>query len=251
MDKFYDHKKIENKWQEAWEKEGVFKARDDSSQPKYYCLIEFPYPSGDGLHVGHVESHTAIDIVARKKRMEGFNVLYPIGWDAFGLPTENYAIKTKQHPKVVTEKNIDRFREQIKKTGMSFDWSREINTTNPDYYKWTQWIFLQLYKNDLAYKDKIPINWCPSCKIGLANEEVIDGNCERCGAATEKREIKQWMLRITKYADRLIDDLDKVDYLPRIREQQINWIGRSKGAEISFKIKDFETIYFIGSKGIL
>ena len=237
MEKHYDHKTIESKWQRIWEENKVFAISDDLAKPKYYCLIEFPYPSGDGLHVGHVESHVAIDIVARKKRLEGFNVLYPIGWDAFGLPTENYAIKIKQPPQVVTRENIKKFRQQIKRTGISFDWGREINTTDPQYFKWTQWIFLQLYKNNLAYKAKIPINWCPACKIGLANEEVIDNNCERCGAKTSQREIEQWILRITKYADCLINDLDMVDYLPRIREQQINWVGRSEGVEIEFKIQ--------------
>ncbi|MBM3257667.1 MAG: leucine--tRNA ligase [Candidatus Nealsonbacteria bacterium] len=234
----YDHQKIEKKWQEYWEKNGFYKAEDFSKKPKQYILIEFPYPSGDGLHVGHCRSYSALDAVARKKRMEGFNVLYPIGWDAFGLPTENYAIKTGIHPKTATEKNIANFKRQLKSLGLSFDWSREINTTDPKYYKWTQWIFLQLFKKGLAYQAEIPINWCPSCKIGLAHEEVVDGKCERCGAQTEQKTIKQWLLKITKYADRLIEDLDKVDYLEKIKTQQINWIGRSYGTEADFKLVD-------------
>jgi len=237
--KKYSHKKIEGKWQKAWAKTDLFAAEDDSAKPKYYCLIEFPYPSGDGLHVGHVRSQTALDIIARKKRMQGFNVLYPIGWDAFGLPTENFAIKTGKHPTLVTKENIKTFKRQIKSLGISFDWSREVNTTDPNYYKWTQWIFLQLLKHDLAYKKKMPINWCPKCKIGLANEEVIDGKCERCGAVSERRELEQWMLKITAYADRLIEDLETVDYLEKIKTQQIDWIGRSYGAEIEFSIKNF------------
>ena len=198
--------------------------------------MEFPYPSGEGLHVGHVRSYTALDIIARKKRADGKNVLYPIGWDAFGLPTENYAIKTGIHPAIVTKNNTDNFRRQLQSLGFSFDWSREINTTDPKYYKWTQWIFLELFKAGLAYKAKMPINWCLSCKIGLANEEVIDGKCERCEGETEKREKEQWMLAITKYADRLDKDLDDVDYWERIKIQQRNWIGRSEGAEINFNI---------------
>ncbi|MDP3015025.1 MAG: leucine--tRNA ligase [bacterium] len=236
----FNHRKIEKKWQKIWEKNKFYQAEDFSKKPKYYCLIEFPYPSGDGLHVGHTRSLTAMDVIARKRRMEGYNVLYPIGWDAFGLPTENYAIKTGIHPKVVTKKNTDIFRRQLKSLGFSFDWSREINTTDPEYYKWTQWIFLQFYKKGLAYKKKMPINWCLSCKIGLANEEVVDGKCERCGGETEKREKEQWMLAITKYADRLLKDLDKVDYLEKIKIQQRNWIGQSQGAEIEFKIKNSE-----------
>ncbi len=235
--KEYNHIEIEKKWQDIWGKDGLNKAEDKSSKPKYYCLIEFPYPSGDGLHVGHIRSNTAMDIIARKRRAEGYNVLYPIGWDAFGLPTENYAVKTKTPPQEVTKKNTDVFRRQLKSLGFSFDWSREINTTDPEYYKWTQWIFLQMFKKGLAYKGKMPINWCLSCKIGLANEEVVDGACERCGGPTEKREKEQWMLAITKYADRLYSDLDKVDYLEKIKIQQRNWIGRSNGAEISFKVK--------------
>lgn len=234
----YDHKKIEKRWQKAWEKSGIYKAKDKSKEKKYYCLIEFPYPSGDGLHVGHIRSNTAMDIISRKRRMEGYNVLYPIGWDAFGLPAENYAIKTGIHPTVITKKNTDTFRRQLKEGGFSFDWDREVNTSSPEYYKWTQWIFLQLLKNGLAYKKKMPINWCLSCKIGLANEEVVDSRCERCGGATDKREKEQWMLAITKYADRLDKDLDTVNYLPKIKVQQRNWIGRSEGAEIEFQIKD-------------
>ncbi|NOY35902.1 MAG: leucine--tRNA ligase [bacterium] len=235
--KQYNPKTIEPKWQKIWEDEGIYKAEDFSEKPKYYCLIEFPYPSGDGLHVGHIRSNTAMDIIARKRRMEGYNVLYPIGWDAFGLPTENYAIKTGIHPSVVTKQNTDKFRRQLKAIGFSFDWDREINTSDPEYYKWTQWIFLQLYKKGLAYKKKMPINWCLSCKIGLANEEVVDGKCERCGGEVEKREKEQWMLAITKYADRLAKDLDEVDYLDKIKIQQRNWIGKSEGALIKFGLK--------------
>ena len=236
--KKYDHKKIEKKWQEKWEKSKIYKALDDSPKPKYYAMIEFPYPSGEGLHVGHIRSNTAMDIIARKRRAEGFNVLYPIGWDAFGLPTENYAIKTGIHPIKVTKQNTDRYREQLKSIGFSFDWDREINTTDSKYYKWTQWIFLQLLKEGLAYKKKMNINWCLSCKIGLANEEVVGGQCERCGGDIEKREKEQWMLAITKYADRLDKDLDEVDYLEKIKIQQRNWIGKSKGAYIEFSVKD-------------
>ncbi|MEK7567491.1 MAG: class I tRNA ligase family protein [Patescibacteria group bacterium] len=233
----YDHKKIEKKWQSIWEKTKAFKARFPSRKKKFYSLIEFPYPSGDGLHVGHIRSNTAMDIISRKRRAEGYNVLYPMGWDAFGLPTENYAIKTGIHPALVTKQNTDIFRKQLKNLGFSFDWDREINTTDPKYYKWTQWIFLQLFKKGLAYKATVPINWCLNCKIGLANEEVVDGKCERCNGPTEKRDKEQWMLAITKYAERLDKDLDSVDYLPRIKTQQRNWIGRSVGAEIDFKIK--------------
>ncbi len=234
----YDYQKIEKKWQKRWEKSGIYKAEDFSKKKKYYCLIEFPYPSGEGLHVGHTRSYTAMDVIARKRRMEGYNVLNPIGWDAFGLPTENFAIKTGIHPKIVTKKNTDNFRRQLKLLGFSFDWDREINTTDPQYYKWTQWIFIQLYKKGLAYKKKLPINWCLSCKVGLANEEVVNGRCERCGGATEKKEKDQWILAITKYADRLADDLDKVDYLEKIKIQQKNWIGRSAGALIKFPISN-------------
>ncbi len=238
----YNPKKIEEKWQKKWEKLGLNRAEDFSKKPKKYIMVEFPYPSGDGLHIGHVRSYTALDILAHKKRMEGFNVLYPMGWDAFGLPTENYAIKTGIHPAKVTENNIKVFKKQMNSLGLSFDWSREINTTDPKYYKWTQWIFLQLFKKGLAYKKKMPINWCPSCKTGLANEEVVDNKCERCGAKAGIKEKEQWMLKITKYADRLLKDLGKVDYSERIKTQQINWIGKSKGAEIDFSgIKVFTT----------
>lgn len=233
--KVYDHKKIEKKWQRYWESKKIFNATE-SKKPKFYGLIEFPYPSGSGLHVGHIRSNTAMDIISRKRQMEGYNVLYPIGWDAFGLPTENYAIKTGIHPIKVTKQNTNTFRRQLKALGFSFDWSREVNTTDPKYYKWTQWIFLQFYKKGLAYKAKTEINWCPKDKIGLANEEVVGGECERCGTKVEKREKEQWMLAITKYADRLDKDLDTVNYLPKIKIQQRNWIGKSEGAEIDFKI---------------
>jgi len=232
----YNHLEIEPKWQKYWEENKFYQADDNSDKPKYFCLIEFPYPSGVGLHVGHPLSYTALDILSRKRRAEGFNVLYPIGWDAFGLPTENYAIKTGIHPRVATEQNIATFKRQLKSLGFSFDWSREINTTDPNYYKWTQWIFLQLFKEGLAYKDKMPINWCLSCKIGLANEEVVDGKCERCSGEVVKRDKEQWMLAITKYADRLLSDLDTVDYLDKIKTQQANWIGRSEGALVKFEI---------------
>ncbi len=234
--KEYDHKKIEKKWQTTWEKDGIYHAKDFSKKPKYYSLVEFPYPSGAGLHIGHPRSYTGVDIISRKRRMQGYNVLYPIGWDAFGLPTENYAIKTGKDPRVVTKKNTDTFRKQLKSIGFSFDWSREINTTDPKYYKWTQWIFLQFLKKGLAYKAKININWCPKDKTGLANEEVVAGCCERCGSKVEKREKEQWMLAITKYAERLDKDLDDVDYLPQIKLAQRNWIGKSEGAEIEFSV---------------
>ncbi len=237
--KEYDHKKIEKKWQNVWEKKKIYKTLDNSKKKKFYSLIEFPYPSGDGLHVGHIRSNTAMDIISRKRRGEGCNVLYPIGWDAFGLPTENYAIKTGIAPALVTKKNTDTFRRQLKSLGFSFDWSREINTTDPKYYKWTQWMFLQFLKHDLAYKAKININWCPKDKIGLANEEVVNGCCERCGTQVEKKEKEQWMLRITKYAEKLDKDLDDVDFLEKIKLQQRNWIGKSMGAEIDFEIKNF------------
>ncbi len=236
----YNYKKIEKKWQSKWEKEGTFFAKDDHSLPKFYPLIEFPYPSGQGLHVGHPRSYTALDVVARKRRMDGFNVLYPIGWDAFGLPAENYAIKNKVHPKAITEKNIENFRRQLKSLGLSFDWSREVNTTDPNYYKWTQWIFLKLFENGLAYKSNMDINFCTSCKVGLANEEVVNGVCERCGSEVVRKEKEQWMLKITEYAERLIDDLDLVDYIERVKIQQKNWIGKSFGAEVSFPIMDSE-----------
>ncbi|PIP24911.1 MAG: leucine--tRNA ligase [Candidatus Nealsonbacteria bacterium CG23_combo_of_CG06-09_8_20_14_all_36_12] len=235
----YNPNEIEPKWQQHWEQHGFYRAEDFSKKPKFYVLIEFPYLSGEGLHVGHCRSYSALDAVARKKRMEGYNVLYPIGWDAFGLPAENYAIRTGVHPRQVTDENIKTFKKQLKSLGLSFDWSREIDTSDPNYYKWTQWIFLQLFKKNLAYRAKIPINWCPSCKIGLAHEEVIDGKCERCGAEVEQREIKQWLLRLTKYADRLIEDLKQVDYLEKIKTQQINWIGKSYGTEIDFGVVDF------------
>ncbi len=234
----YNPQEIEKKWQDFWEKSNLCRAQDFSDKPKQYILVEFPYPSGEGLHVGHVRGYTAMDIVARKRRMEGFNVLFPIGWDAFGLPAENYAIKKGVHPSKTVEKNIANYKRQIKSLGLSFDWSREVNTTDPKYYKWTQWIFVQLFKKGLAYRAEIPINWCPSCKIGLAREEVVGGKCERCGTPVEKREKKQWMLKITQYADRLIDDLKKLDFLEEIKTQQKEWIGRSYGTEIDFKIKD-------------
>ncbi len=231
----YEHKKIEPKWQQAWEKKGVFHAENNSEKEKFFALIEFPYPSGQGLHVGHPRPYTALDTVSRKRRLEGYNVLYPIGWDAFGLPTENFAIKNHIHPEVVTKNNIARFKKQIQSLGISFDWSREINTTDPDYYKWTQWIFLQLFKHGLAYKKEMSVNWCTSCKCVLANEEVVNGVCERCQSEVVRKVKSQWMLKITEYADRLIDDLALVDYPDRVKAQQINWIGRSTGAEVNFK----------------
>ena len=233
----YNFKEIEGKWQEKWYREGTFNAKQDfSNKKKWYGLIEFPYPSGQGLHVGHPRSYTALDIIARKKRMEGYNVLYPIGFDAFGLPAENYAIKNHVHPKITTENNINHFREQLQALGFSFDWSREINTTDPEYYKWTQWIFIQLYKKGLAYKATMPINFCTGCKVGLANEEVVNGVCERCGSPVVQKEKSQWMLKITEYAQRLIDDLGDLDFLDKIKAQQTNWIGRSEGAEVNFKL---------------
>ncbi len=234
----YNPSIIEKKWQDIWEEKEAFVASDNTDKEKYYTLVEFPYPSADGLHVGHARPYTALDIVSRKKRMEGYNVLFPMGWDAFGLPTENFAIKNKIHPRVVTERNVANFKKQMQSIGFSFDWSREINTTDPEYYKWTQWIFLKFYENNLAYKDEMSINWCPSCKIGLANEEVISGTCERCGGEVVRKVKNQWMLRITAYADRLIDDLKDLDFIERVKAQQTNWIGRSYGAEVSFKIKD-------------
>jgi leucyl-tRNA synthetase len=234
----YDHKAIESKWQKVWEEQKTFAADDFSKKEKWYTLVEFPYPSGAGLHVGHVRSYAALDTVSRKKRMDGYNVLYPIGWDAFGLPTENYAIKTKTHPVKATADNIATFKRQLQSIGLSYDWDREVNTTDPKYFKWTQWIFLQLLEKGLAYKHKMPINWCTSCKIGLANEEVVDGKCERCKGEVVKKEKEQWMLAITKYADRLIDDLETVDFLDKIKNQQINWIGKSNGAEISFQFEN-------------
>ena len=232
----YNFKAVEKKWQERWEKEGTFNASTDYTKKKWYGLIEFPYPSGQGLHVGHPRSYTALDIVARKKRLQGYNVLYPIGFDAFGLPAENFAIKNHVHPKIITKQNVDHFREQLKSLGFSFDWSREINTTDPNYYKWTQWIFIQLYKKGLAYKTTMPINFCTGCKVGLANEEVVNGVCERCGSEVVQKEKSQWMLKITEYAQRLIDDLDDLEFLDKIKTQQRNWIGRSEGAEVKFKI---------------
>lgn len=232
--KEYDHKEIETKWQNEWEEHKIYQAKDFSDKPKYYALMEFPYPSGDGLHTGHVRGYTAMDLIARKRRMEGHEVMFPIGWDAFGLPTENYAIKTGKDPRIVTKERTDNYRNQFKSLGLSFDWSREINTTDPTYYKWTQWLFLQFLKKDLAYKKKMLINWCPKDKTGLANEEVVNGVCERCGTPVEKREKEQWMLAITKYAERLDKDLDDVNYLPHIKLQQRNWIGKSEGAEIDF-----------------
>ena len=238
----YDHKQVEKKWQDIWDEAHCFEAKNGSEKPKYYALVEFPYPSGQGLHVGHPRSYTALDIVARKKRMQGYNVLYPMGWDAFGLPTENYAIKNHVHPADVTKKNIARFKSQLKSLGLSFDWSREINTTDPSYYKWTQWIFLQLFKHGLAYKKEMNVNWCTSCKCVLANEEVVNGVCERCGSEVVHKKKSQWMLAITKYAQRLIDDLDDVDYIERVKVQQRNWIGRSTGAEVDFKTTEGDTL---------
>ena len=233
----YNFKEVEKKWQDKWEKEGTFNAKNDyTNKKKWYGLIEFPYPSGQGLHVGHPRSYTALDVIARKRRLQGYNVLFPIGFDAFGLPAENYAIKTNVHPKITTAKNIAHFTEQLKSLGFSFDWSRVIDTTDPEYYKWTQWIFIQLYKKGLAYKATMPINFCTGCKVGLANEEVVNGVCERCGSPVVQKEKSQWMLKITEYAQRLIDDLDDVDYLEKIKTQQRNWIGRSEGAEVKFKI---------------
>nr|WP_317412804.1 leucine--tRNA ligase [uncultured Solibaculum sp.] len=241
----YDFSTVEKKWQEIWEKEGVFHATNDTTRPKFYALVEFPYPSGQGLHVGHPRSYTALDIIARKKRLEGYNVLYPMGWDAFGLPTENFAIKNHVHPAEVTKKNIARFKQQLVSLGLSFDWSREINTTDPNYYKWTQWIFLKLFEKGLAYKKEMAVNWCNSCKCVLANEEVVNGVCERCGGEVVRKTKSQWMLGITKYAQRLIDDLDGVDYIERVKTQQRNWIGRSTGAEVNFETTtgDILTVY--------
>ena len=242
----YKFNEIEIKWQKIWDERKAFCATDDFSKPKYYCLIEFPYPSGAGLHVGHPRSNTALDIISRKRRKEGYNVLYPIGWDAFGLPTENYAIKNNIHPSIVTEDNINRFRSQLKKIGFSFDYSREVNTTDPKYYKWTQWIFIKLFENGLAYKDKMNINYCPSCKVGLANEEVVNGECERCGSDVVRKTKEQWMLRITDYAQKLLDGLNDIDFIERVKTQQRNWIGRSEGAEVDFGIanKDYKLRVF-------
>ncbi len=230
----YDYKKLEKKWQDIWDEKNTFAAVNDYSKPKFYALVEFPYPSGHGLHVGHPRSYTALDIVSRKKRLEGYNVLYPMGWDAFGLPTENFAIKNHIHPEIVTRDNVARFKTQLKGLGLSFDWNREINTTDKNYYKWTQWIFLQLFKKGLAYKKKMAVNWCTSCKVVLANEEVVNGGCERCASEVVRKEKEQWMLKITEYAQRLIDDIETVNYVERVKTSQINWIGRSTGAEVDF-----------------
>ncbi|HBJ19265.1 MAG TPA: leucine--tRNA ligase, partial [Clostridiales bacterium] len=238
----YDYPRIEKKWQARWDEEKAFRAKQDFTLPKYYALVEFPYPSGQGLHVGHPRPYTALDIVSRKRRMEGYNVLFPMGWDAFGLPTENYAIKNKIHPKIVTERNVAHFKAQLKQLGLSFDWDREINTTDPEYYKWTQWIFLQLFKRGLAYKKEMAVNFCTSCKVVLANEEVINGTCERCHAPVIRKVKSQWMLKITEYADRLISDLDGLDYIERVKTQQINWIGKSTGAEINFATTAGDTL---------
>lgn len=236
----YNHHEVEQKWQAVWDEEKAFATSDDYSKPKYYALVEFPYPSGQGLHVGHPRPYTALDIVARKRRMQGYNVLYPMGWDAFGLPTENYAIKNHIHPRIVTKNNVERFKNQLHSLGYSFDWDREVNTTDPEYYKWTQWIFLKLFKAGLAYKSEMPINWCTSCKVGLANEEVVGGVCERCGSEVVRKVKSQWMLKITEYADKLIRDLDTVDYIERVKVSQKNWIGRSEGAEVDFALSGKE-----------
>ena len=242
----YNHRAIEQKWQKIWDDEKAFAATDDYSKPKYYALVEFPYPSGQGLHVGHPRPYTALDIVARKRRMQGYNVLYPMGWDAFGLPTENYAIKNKIHPRIVTENNVKHFKQQLHSLGYSFDWDREINTTDPQYYKWTQWIFLKLLKEGLAYKSEMPINWCTSCKVGLANEEVVNGVCERCGSPVVRKVKSQWMLKITDYAEKLLEGLEDVDYIERVKVSQKNWIGKSQGAEVEFQVAGKEeklTVY--------
>ena len=238
----YDYSRIEKKWQARWEEAKAFSAKQDFTLPKYYALVEFPYPSGQGLHVGHPRPYTALDIVSRKRRMQGYNVLFPMGWDAFGLPTENYAIKNKIHPKLVTERNVAHFKAQLKQLGLSFDWDREINTTDPEYYKWTQWIFLQLFKHGLAYKKEMAVNFCTSCKVVLANEEVVNGTCERCHSPVIRKVKSQWMLKITEYADRLISDLDGLDYIDRVKTQQINWIGKSTGAEINFETTAGDTL---------
>ena len=242
----YNHREVETKWQRIWDEEKAFKTSDDYSKPKYYALVEFPYPSGQGLHVGHPRPYTALDIVSRKRRMQGYNVLFPMGWDAFGLPTENYAINNHIHPKVVTKNNVERFKGQLHALGYSFDWDREINTTDVGYYKWTQWIFLKLFQAGLAYKAEMPINWCTSCKVGLANEEVVNGVCERCGSEVVRKVKSQWMLKITEYADKLLEGLDSVDYVERVKVSQKNWIGKSTGAEVDFILKGKEdkmTVY--------
>jgi leucyl-tRNA synthetase len=236
----YNHRAVENKWQEIWEQEKAFTVKNDYTMPKFYALVEFPYPSGQGLHVGHPRPYTALDIVSRKKRMQGYNVLYPMGWDAFGLPTENYAIQNRIHPKTVTQNNVERFKKQLRALGYSFDWEREINTTDPNYYKWTQWIFLKLFHAGLAYKSEMPINWCTSCKVGLANEEVVNGECERCGAPVVRKVKKQWMLKITEYADKLLEGLETVDFIERVKTSQKNWIGKSQGAEVDFQVSGKE-----------
>ena len=246
MAELYNHREVESKWQKIWDDEKAFRVSDDYSKPKYYALVEFPYPSGQGLHVGHPRPYTALDIVARKRRMQGYNVLYPMGWDAFGLPTENYAIKNHIHPRIVTKNNVERFKGQLHALGYSFDWEREVNTTDVGYYKWTQWIFLKLFNAGLAYKAEMPINWCTSCKVGLANEEVVNGVCERCGAEVVRKVKSQWMLKITEYADKLLEGLDSVDYVERVKVSQKNWIGKSTGAEVDFILKDKEdklTVY--------
>lgn len=242
MEKKYDFTAIEKKWQKYWEENNTFHAENNSDKPKYYALVEFPYPSGQGLHIGHPRPYTAMDIVARKRRLQGYNVLFPMGWDAFGLPTENYAIKNKIHPALVTQNNIKRFKSQLKSLGLSFDWDREVNTTDPEYFKWTQWIFIQLFKKGLAYKSKMAVNWCTSCKVVLANEEVVNGCCERCGGEVIRKEKSQWMLKITEYAQRLLDDLELVDYPERVKSSQINWIGRSTGAEVKFETSAGDTL---------
>ncbi|MGN0384994.1 MAG: leucine--tRNA ligase [Lachnospiraceae bacterium] len=246
MAELYNHREVEDKWQKIWDDEKAFATSEDYTKPKYYALVEFPYPSGQGLHVGHPRPYTALDIVARKRRMQGYNVLYPMGWDAFGLPTENYAIKNHIHPKIVTKNNVERFKKQLHSLGYSFDWDREINTTDVDYYKWTQWIFLKLFNAGLAYKTEMPINWCTSCKVGLANEEVVNGVCERCGSEVVRKVKSQWMLKITEYADKLLEGLEDVDYIERVKVSQKNWIGKSTGAEVDFTLKGKEdklTIY--------
>lgn len=236
----YNHHTVEKKWQSIWNDEKAFRTENDYTRPKFYALVEFPYPSGQGLHVGHPRPYTALDIVARKRRMQGYNVLYPMGWDAFGLPTENYAIQNKIHPREVTKNNVAHFKAQLCSLGYSFDWEREINTTDPGYYKWTQWIFLKLFKAGLAYKKEMPINWCTSCKVGLANEEVVGGVCERCGSEVVRKVKSEWMLKITNYADKLLEGLNDVDYIERVKTSQRNWIGRSEGAEVDFQLKDKE-----------
>ena len=237
MSAVYNHKTVEKKWQQVWQDEKAFAATNDYSKPKYYALVEFPYPSGQGLHVGHPRPYTALDIVARKRRMQGYNVLYPMGWDAFGLPTENYAIKMGTHPKITTASNIKNIKRQINEIAAIYDWDMEVNTTDPNFYKWTQWIFVKMFKAGLAYEKEMPINWCPSCKTGLANEEVVDGCCERCGSPVTKKNLKQWMLRITKYADRLLNDLDKLDWPEKVKKMQTDWIGKSYGAEVDFPVE--------------